>query len=186
MSSPASPGADLLDKARAGDARALERLLVVCRPDLQRYARRHCQSQDIEDAVQDSLWILYRKLDGLHSVAAFSGWLFQVVRRACLGYVRRRAAAHLPLEAISEAAQTDWSASDAELRSILSSIIAGLPPTYRDVLLLRDVQGLSSDELAATLDISPEAAKSRLHRARYMVREALSDMTPDRVRGEAA
>lgn len=159
--------------ARRGDEHALERLLTVTRPDLERYARRSCESDDVEEAIQDALWILYRKLGGLRSVAAFSGWLFQVVRRACLALARRRR--HASIDDAPEAMLVDTSATNAELRVILSHIISGLPASYREVLLLKDVQGLTAEEIAELLQISLEAAKSRLHRGRAMVRAALAD-----------
>lgn len=166
---------ELVDRAHAGDAAALDRLLAACRPDMERYARRHCESDDVDEAIQDALWILYRKLGGLRSAAAFTGWLFQIVRRACLGLARARrtrAARHVALDAVAE--PCDRGATDPALRAALAATIARLPQAYRDALLMRDVEGLSSDELAARLGISLEAAKSRVHRARALVRAGLS------------
>jgi RNA polymerase sigma factor (sigma-70 family) len=162
--------AELVEQARAGDRQALERLLAVCLPDLQRYARRSCQSDDIEEAVQDALWILYRNVSGLKSVAAFTGWLFQVVRRVCLGYSKRKRL-FVPIESLPVAAEHDQMAGDPELRAVLSGIISGLPQAYREAIVLRDIQGLSAEQMADVLRISVEAAKSRLHRSRAMVRE---------------
>ena len=164
----------LFAEARDGDRRALERLLRVTRPDLERYARRHCEADDVEEAIQDALWILFRKVGGVRSLGAFSGWLFQVVRRACLAHARRRRR-HAPLDTAPEASLRDRTASDAELRASISSIIVALPATYREVLLLRDVQGLSAEDVATLLELSLEAAKSRLHRARAIVRSALAE-----------
>ena len=169
----------LLEDARAGDRAALERLMKAHRPDLERYARRHCASDDVEEAVQDELWILYRRLGGLRSVAAFAGWIYQIVRRACRRYAmgKRRdvSLADMPARFEREAGGVD-----VELRVILSSIISALPLPYREVLILKDVEGLSADEISIMLSISPEAAKSRLHRARAMVREAFADVAPER------
>ncbi|WP_425228469.1 RNA polymerase sigma factor [Sphingomonas sp.] len=165
--------ADLIAKAMAGETGAIERLLTVARPDLHRYARRHCESGDIEEAVQDALWILYRKVGGLRSAAAFTGWIVQVVRRTCLRYMRRR-------QQRSAATLEGWdapdaAASDAELRARLARSIARLTPNHRAVLLLKDVQGWSADETAQHLGIGLEATKSRLHRARAAVREVLGE-----------
>lgn len=165
---------DLVERARAGDPRALETMLALCRTDITRYARRHCEAEDVEEAVQDALWILYRRLGGLRSAAALAGWLFQIIRRTCLALVRRRRR-HLPIEDAPAAALHDSGASDLELRLAITGIIAGLPQSYREVLLLKDVQGLSADEAASTLGISPEATRSRLHRARALVRAALTE-----------
>lgn len=177
MTSITPQTSQLFAEARDGDRRALERLLRVTRPDLERYARRHCEADDVEEAIQDALWILFRKVGGVRSLGAFSGWLFQVVRRACLAHARRRRR-HEPLEATPEASLRDGAACDAELRASISSIIVALPPDYREVLLLRDVQGLSAQDVATLLEVSLEAAKSRLHRARAMVRSSLADQLP--------
>ena len=161
----------LLEKARAGDPSALERLLKIHQPDLVRYARRLCASDDVEEAVQDSLWILYRRVGGLRSIAAFAGWLYQVVRRTCLKYARSRRARR-GLDELPEGQDRDLTAANAELVAVMSSIIAGLPLRYREVLVLKDIRGLSITEISAALSISPDAAKGRLHRARAMVRDA--------------
>lgn len=165
--------AELVMRARLGEPAALERLLAEARPDLERYARRHCASDDVDEAIQDALWILYRKVGGLRSAAALTGWLVQVVRRACLRLARRRPR-HAALEDLAPGEDRDRVATDAELRAILAQVIARLPDRYREVIVLKDVQGLSAEELAATLGIGVDAAKSRLHRARAMVREALA------------
>lgn len=173
-------GVDLVELARAGDQPALEHLLAKSLPDLRRYAKRSCQSDDIEEAVQDALWILYRNVSGLKSAAAFAGWLFQVVRRICLGYTRRRKI-DLPFDQLPETAEHDHTAGDPEMRAILSGILANLPQVYREVIVLKDIQGLSAEEMARTLNITLEAAKSRLHRSRAMVREAYGRL---RIRSE--
>jgi len=172
MDSPAPPHAHLLlAQARAGDRDALEALLRHCQTDLRRYARRHCHANDIDEAVQDALWILSRRLTALRVVAALSSWLFQVVKRVCLR-MRSRAVDQAELDDGHPAlAQDDREALD--LRIDLARLLSDLPATYRDVLILIDLQGHSSDEAASRLNISVEAAKSRLHRARMTLRERL-------------
>ena len=66
----------LLDAARAGDVAAIERLLAACQPDIRRYAQRNCLVSDVDDAIQESLLILSRKVGSLRAAAAFSSWLF--------------------------------------------------------------------------------------------------------------
>ena len=167
----------LVEQARAGDRFALERLMRAHKPSLERYARKHCASDDVEEAVQDALWILYRRLGGLRSVAALAGWLYQVVRRACLKYAMNRRK-DIGLDDLPPGLDRDPGACDSELQAVLSSIIAALPLPYREVLVLKDVQGMSAEEIGAELLISVDAAKSRLHRARALVREAYSDIAP--------
>lgn len=72
----------LIELACKGDKQALENLLVICQPDIKRFARRTCSSsEDIDDAVQIALWQLYRKISMLKTVATFSSWLFRIVER---------------------------------------------------------------------------------------------------------
>src|SRR5947209_20276160 len=74
---------DLIIGAQSGSDEALLQLLELCRPQLQRYANHQCASEDVEEAVQDALWLLYRRVGALRVIGAFSAWLFQIVRREC-------------------------------------------------------------------------------------------------------
>ncbi len=161
----------LLAAARGGDGQAMEALLRLARPDLRRYAQRHCLISDVDDAVQEALWVLSRKLHQLRALAAFSGWLLRTVQRECrrLGRVALR---HDPYD---EAAVDAWLArhDDDALRRELASAIESLPPHYREVLLLRDFEELTIAEISQRVGDSPAAVKSRLHRARSLAREYL-------------
>jgi len=161
---------ELIEAARQGDEQALLRLLEVCQTDLRRYARRSCATEDIEEAVQDALLILYRRLGALRTIATFSSWLFQIVKRACLRRLQRRRTASLDDEI--EVHLLD--PTDIELRIDLSRSIVALPQMYREVVILRDVEGLSAEEAADAIGISIEALKSRLHRGRHLIRQALA------------
>lgn len=162
----------LIVAARAGDAVALDRLLAVSQPDLMRFARRTCSNaEDAEDAVQAALWQLHRRIGTLRVIAAFASWLFRIVERECrrlLGLQRRT----VPID---EAPDTALARDPVPtgLRRDLGTMIAGLPDLYREVLILRDVEELTAPETAAQLGISTEAVKSRLHRARDMLRQKL-------------
>jgi RNA polymerase sigma factor (sigma-70 family) len=164
--------AQLVDAARLGDAQAITALLHDCQPDLKRFARRACSnSEDAEDAVQLALWRLYRKIGALRTAATFATWLFRIVERECFRLFRGR-----PQPEQSDELALEQAAAPAlpqELRLDLSRAIAALPPLYREVLLMRDVHELSAPEVAAQLGLSLEAVKSRLHRARGMLRARL-------------
>ena len=81
----------LVEAARSGDVAAVERLLVVCQPDLRRFARRTCSSgEDAEDAVQIALWQLYRKIGALRAAATFATWMFRIIERECYRLFRVR------------------------------------------------------------------------------------------------
>jgi RNA polymerase sigma-70 factor (ECF subfamily) len=73
----------LIDAARCGDEKALLSLISAAQPDVRRYAARNCRAADIDDAVQETLLLLYRRIGTLRAVSSFSAWLFAVARRAC-------------------------------------------------------------------------------------------------------
>lgn len=172
MSSPSRIDSALVTAARAGDAGALDRLLAVSQPDLLRFARRTCaNAEDAEDAVQAALWQLHRRIGTLRVIAAFASWLFRIVERECRRLLRLQRRT-VPLEQADPAALR-IEPVPSDLRRDLGSMIAGLPDLYRKVLILRDIEELTAPEAAAQLDISVEAVKSRLHRARTMLREKL-------------
>ena len=162
----------LIEAACGGDANAVEKLLVVCQPDLRRFARRACStSEDAEDAVQIALWQLYRKIGALRTAATFASWLFRIIERECY----RLFHAHDKLQALDETLDgvLRQEPLPLALRKDLVTAIATLPEPYRKILIMRDVDELSAPEAAEQLGISPEAVKSRLHRARSMMREHL-------------
>ena len=159
----------LILAAQTGDAAAITRLLAVCQADARRYARRHCQASDIDDAVQESLLVVSRKVHGLKAAAAFSSWLFTVIRRECrkLARVMLR---HEPFD--EEIAQQQLACrSDHALRLDLANALESLPAHYLEVVLLRDFEELTIAEIAQRLGEPQGAVKSRLHRARELVRE---------------
>jgi RNA polymerase sigma-70 factor (ECF subfamily) len=172
-----SATADLLDAARAGDAGAIAALLAACQPDIRRYARRSCRSDDVDDAVQDAMLILHRRIGTLRVAAAFPAWLFEIVRRECLRLMR--ATARLVTLAPPEiASATDSALSnrpEADIRMDVAAAIQSLPDHYRQVILMRDLEEMTIDEIAQALQLTRESTKARLHRARAMVREYLKD-----------
>ncbi len=167
----AGPHGPLLEAARLGDPGALGHLLVACQPDIRRYAFRHCLAGDVDDAVQETLLIVTRHPHALRAPGAFSSWLFQVLRRECRRLERRL----FGLDPFDEARMEAWLTTrpDEALRLDLIAALESLPAHYREVVLLRDFQELTIREIAARLQLGPAATKSRLHRARQMVREYL-------------
>lgn len=169
---PAMTVAQLLPAARSGNAQAMEQLLALARPDIRRYALRHCAaSTATDDVVQEALIIVYRRVGALREVAAFGGWVIRIVQRLCA----RPVLAWLKSEPLAQVEDSlAWSyRPDHELRHDLALAIDSLPPKYRDALLMRDFEELTIEEMAQRLDVTREAAKSRLHRARALVREYL-------------
>jgi RNA polymerase sigma factor (sigma-70 family) len=165
-----APATMLIEAAQRGEAGAIEALLAASKPDLQRFARRLCAGpEDAEDAVQNALWILHRKVGMLRAVPAFAGWLFRVVARECRRLMRKAGIALDPSELDAIAAPR----IPNELQRDLASAIEALPDDYRRVLILRDIEEMTAPEAAEALNLSLEAVKSRLRRAREQVRERL-------------
>ncbi len=166
--------ARLILSAQQGDRAAISSLLEMSQPDIRRYARTHCMSADVDDAVQDTLWLLYRRIGTLRAAASFSAWLFEIVRRECGRLARRVFGSHRPIEDIEN--DIAFSQRPAlELRFDLAAATQSLPDHYRAVILMRDVEELTVNEIPATIGITREAVKARLHRARAMIREFLQD-----------
>ena len=160
---------NLIYAAQTGDSAAIETLLAACQADARRYARRHCQISDVDDAVQESLLVISRKVHGLKAVAAFSSWLFTIIKREC----RRLERAMFRHDTLNEdlAEHQLLSRTDNDLRMDLAAALESLPAHYLEVVLLRDFEELTIAEIADRLDEAPGAIKSRLHRARQLVRE---------------
>ncbi|TWO70815.1 RNA polymerase sigma factor [Caenimonas sedimenti] len=159
--------------AQAGDGAALERLLRELQPDIRRYARRQChKSSAIEDVVQEALIVLYRRVGTVRDPLALAGWILRMVTRLCmlpvLGLMRG-------VEELTERHEAEYFARlpQDELRMDLARALESLPPIYREVILLRDMEQLTISEVAARLAVTREAAKSRIHRGRVLLREYL-------------
>ncbi|MFF4098645.1 RNA polymerase sigma factor [Streptomyces sp. NPDC001903] len=187
------PGATLVAAAQRGDVEALSALVYGAYPHVHRFARTLCATpQDAEDAAQEALIILYRKIGMLRASGALASWMFRIVRNECL---RRTRALFPGVESAApgrdgpgrhdESRQYDVSggtARSAEEDVLLrleadriAAAVAALPADQRQVLVMRDIQGLSGRTVADRLGLSTAAMKSRLHRARSTVREALRE-----------
>lgn len=162
----------LIEAARGGDEKALVSLIAAAQPDVRRYAMRNCRAADIDDAVQETLLILYRRVGMLRAVTSLSAWLFAIARRACHRLLRMSVGLPDAPEDIIGAHLTHQRPED--IRIDLSRAIQSLPEHYREVILLRDIEELSLDEIAGVLGLTRESVKARIHRARMMIREYLN------------
>jgi RNA polymerase sigma factor (sigma-70 family) len=158
----------LIEAARGGDEKALVSLIAAAQPDVRRYAARNCRAADIDDAVQETLLLLYRRVGTLRAVTSFSAWLFAVARRACL-----RLSVGIPETPVDGADARLAHLRPEDIRIDLSRAIQSLPEHYREVILLRDIEELSIDEIAEVLKLTRESVKARIHRARMLIREYL-------------
>jgi RNA polymerase sigma-70 factor (ECF subfamily) len=169
----------LVDSARNGDDRALEQLLSAVAPAIHRFGLRMCKSDpDAQDVLQETLLAIATNLGRFEGRASLSSWVFALTRSACARRRRgQKSRPHLGQEVLeSQSADTpspEQSASDREMGAALTRALDALPDEYREAIVLRDVEGLTAAQAAAALDISVDALKSRLHRARDTLRKAL-------------
>ena len=181
----------LLKSARAGDQAALESLLTELQPQLYRFAMLMCHHrEDAEDVTQDALLAVVRGLSSFRGDAKLSTWTFTIARRFC-GKRRRRDERSENLSPAASLEQSSpWQRETAQLEgpearaergelwAQLEEGIRALPKEHREVLLLRDVEGLRAKEVAEVIGISVSAVKSRLHRARRTLRELIAPERP--------
>jgi RNA polymerase sigma-70 factor (ECF subfamily) len=169
----------LVARCADGDRAAFDLLVDRHGDALYRFASSHCRSErDAEDAVQDGLLSAWRGAATFRAEGSARAWLFQIVLHACRRRRRRRAgepAVHESVEAAealpSGDAGAEERASSRQTGAALARALGELPEESREVLLLRDVEGLPGDEAAAVLGIGLAAMKSRLHRARLELKE---------------
>ena len=199
MSEPRAPfalppeDAALLARLRAGDGAAYERWVRASAPRVLRVLRRLLRNeQDAQDATQDAFLSAFRHLASFDGSARLSTWLHRIAVNAAL--MRLRSKRRHPEESIDErlprfdadgqhehapwawAARGDAALGSAEIRKAVRAAIDELPDLHRDVLLLRDIEELTTAEAAAALGITIPALKTRLHRARLALRERLDDL----------
>jgi RNA polymerase sigma-70 factor (ECF subfamily) len=179
----------LVQAAQKGDVGAFEQLIKKYDRNVFRIAQHITQNrEDAEDVVQDAFLKAYQKLDQFQGNSKFYTWIVRIAVNEALMKLRKRKSDKLV--SMDEDVETDegtitrefadWSPNpeqqynQAELNDILSRTIQGLPASFRTVFVLRDVEGLSTEETAEMLGLSVPAVKSRLLRARLQLRERLS------------
>ncbi|WP_018385627.1 RNA polymerase sigma factor [Wenjunlia vitaminophila] len=171
------PDERLIKAAQDGDVTSLITVVATSQPHVRRFALSLCASpQDAEDAAQEALIILYRKIGTLRATGALASWMFRIVRNECLRQVRLLVPRSDDASAEPEAS-AEPSAEDAVLRRLeverIAAAVCALPRDQRQVLIMRDVQGLPGKTVAHSLGLSNAAMKSRLHRARAALRHSL-------------
>jgi RNA polymerase sigma-70 factor, ECF subfamily len=184
--------ADLVERLCRHEPGATEALVAVYGDRVYRLAIGITGNHsDAEEVVQDALWTVVRQIDTFRGESAFGSWLYRIVANAAYQKLRHRPGrrGEISLDEVlppfHESGQhvtpiADWSPSvddpsrQTELRMALTASIEELPPDYRAVVLLHDVEGLSNVEVAESLGITVANAKSRTHRARLFLRSRLA------------
>jgi RNA polymerase sigma-70 factor (ECF subfamily) len=183
--------AELLALARGGEAAAFNAIMKRYDQRLYRVARAIVRDHgEAEDVLQEAYMRAFTALAKFRGDASLATWLTRITLNEALGNVRRRRPATLTsLDSLSEqrqdpmilfplvraAADPELSAARADVRRHLEQAIDELPDVYRIVFVLRDVQEMSVEETAGYLGIRPETVKTRLYRARRLLRKALGD-----------
>jgi RNA polymerase sigma-70 factor, ECF subfamily len=190
----------LVNAAKAGDVGAFEELVRRYDRNVFRIAQHITQNrEDAEDVVQDAFLKAYENLPQFQGQSKFYTWLVRIAVNEALMKLRRRRPERMV--SLDEEVRTeedsmpreiaDWSPNpeqqynQAELKDILGKTIQGLPPSFRTVFVLRDVEGLSTEETAEALSLSIPAVKSRLLRARLQLRERLNKYFKTRKGGDS-
>ncbi len=183
------PDVALVARARNGDVQAFEKLVSQYDRQVFRIAQHITQNrEDAQDVVQDAFLKAYQKLDQFQGNSKFYTWLVRIAVNEALMRLRKRRTGRMvsidediateegsvPRDLAEWRPNPEQQYGQAELAEILRKTINGLPPGFRVVFVLRDVEGLSTEETAETLGLSIPAVKSRLLRARLQLRERLS------------
>lgn len=183
--------ARLVAAARAGDSRAMGRLLRALSGPAYRFGRGFCRDpHDAEDVMQEVLTALARGISGLRGEGSLTSWAYVVARRACMRHRRRRSGEPERVASLDAGSNEARAVADRQpgpsdrlerrqLASLLEEAFTSLPVTQREVILLRDVEGMSAPQVAKILGLGERAVKSRLHRARVALREALGPRLAD-------
>jgi RNA polymerase sigma-70 factor, ECF subfamily len=185
----ASPSDErLLAEARAGNREALENLLERHQAQVYRFGMKMCRDpEDAKDVLQDTLLAMARSVRDFRGASSIATWLYTIARSFCIK--KRRKSKFAPEEERSIETMTketkkladpaegpDDALAAKQVEDALECAIGELEPMYREVLLLRDVEGLTAPEVAEVLGVTTQAVKSRLHRARVAVRDRVAPL----------
>jgi RNA polymerase sigma-70 factor, ECF subfamily len=183
----------LVKQAATGDRDAMERLLMRAQEVAYRFSLLVCgHPEDAEDVMQDALLQTYRHVRRIEQPEAFRTWLYTTVRNACLMKRRRRVGepaefvsveqgvgttdgTNAPIDVADTTRLADQRLIDTGMDGRLRDALKKLPPSYRMIVVMREMEGLSTHEVATVTRLSEANVKTRLHRARLMLRRHLGD-----------
>lgn len=179
--------AELVLEIKKGDESAFQEVMSRYTQKVYNLAIRLTRNQeDAEEILQDVFVTVYKKINSFEGKSAFSSWLYRVTANTAFMKLRKRKQSDsISFEEVSptirdnwvgkspEDSDTDYMSIRHELREIIQRAVERLPEEYRNIFVLRDIDGLSNEEVAETLALSVPAVKSRLHRARLILRKKL-------------
>jgi RNA polymerase sigma-70 factor (ECF subfamily) len=186
--------AELLSRLQAGDETALKDLVDTYSSKIYQLAFRYMRNkEDAEEITQDVLYKVYRKIGEFRGDAAISSWIYRITFNAAMSRLRtvkyQRSHADEPQLTTSDGEEmtpavrdiADWSdladeqVFRSQLRNRVFRAVLALPAIYRAPVVLRDLQGMSTEEASAMLNVKDQTLKSRLHRGRLILRKQLAD-----------
>jgi RNA polymerase sigma-70 factor (ECF subfamily) len=182
--------AALVKAAATGNRGAMEMLLERAQEVAYRFSLLVCgHPEDAEDVMQDALFKTYQHVEQISDPEAFRTWLYTTVRNACLMKRRRRVGepsnfvsveygfetqtGTVPVDVADPSRSVDQQLIDGRADARLRHALKHLPPSYRMIVVMREIEGLSTKEVAAIAGISEANVKQRLHRGRMMLRKRL-------------
>lgn len=187
----------LIARLRSGDSSAVDDLAAAYGPKIYQLAFRYMKNrEDAEEVAQDVLMKVFRKIDAFRGDSALSSWIYRITFNAAMSRLRNskftRPAevsaedvlpagsidgerARQPREAADWSSLADEAFLRAQLRDRLTDALSHLPPIYRVPVVLRDIEGLTTEEASAVLKVKAQTLKSRLHRGRLILRQRLAD-----------
>ena len=185
-----------LEKLRAGDPAAFAQLVEANQRNVYNLALRMLNNpQEAEDVLQETFLSAYKSLPGFEGRSSLSTWLYRIASNASLMRLRKKQPDTTSIDEPLELEEgdslprqfVDWSSVpedellDEESRRMMNEAVAELPEGLRIVFILRDIEGLSTEETGEALELSESAVKTRLHRARLALREKLSAYFAERL-----
>jgi RNA polymerase sigma-70 factor (ECF subfamily) len=183
---------ELIDRMQAGDMSAVADLSLEYGARIHQLAFRYMKNwEDAEEVTQDVLMKVFRKIDAFRGDAALSSWIYRITFNTAMSRLRTGRSGRAAEQQRPEPTEpgmvpsdpADWSslADDhvlrREMREQLIMALTTLPEVYRTPVVLRDIQGLTTEEASQVLRVKPQTLKSRLHRGRLILREALSNFS---------
>src|SRR5262245_19965865 len=193
MTTQGAPTKSLVERLRAHDPAAVSGLSDAYGAKVFQLAFRYLRNrEDAEEVAQDVLLKVFQKIDAFRGDAALSSWIYRITFNSAMSRLRQFKQ-NLPnvlekasdeesgpspkREVVDEAPLADEDMLRAEMRQALIRALKDMPVLYRAPVILRDVQGLSTEEASAVLHVKEQTLKSRLHRGRLMLREQLADFS---------
>ncbi len=179
---------ELIEKAQKGDKKALAEIVKKYEQTIYNFSFKICRDKNkAEQIMQETFYSMVKSLHQFDHNSKLSTWLYRIVTNHCFMMARKlKSSSFVSLDEddngfYDEKFTADWSnlpymdTENEELKKILDDAIQKLSPEYRMVFLLRDVEGLSTEEAAQVTELSVPALKSRLHRARAFLRKELNE-----------